>query len=243
MRDTSYYRVFNLTTDVFNDALTSYFHNSVGGYSPVKLSIVEDLLNFQLRKQPPNMQVLNMLNTKYFIVPGQNGQAVAEQNPNALGPCWFVKAIEYKKGPAEIMKAMNNFDPKDTALVEEASKNKIPFAPVADSSANIRLIKNDNDVITYQSSAKTNQFAVFSEIYYDRGWKAYIDDKEAPIVQTNYVLRGLAIPAGNHTIRFEFRPVSYYQSAKFAIAGSALIWLAIIGAVVQAVRRRKNVVV
>lgn len=243
MRDPGYYRVFNLTVDPFNDALTSYFHNSVGGYSPVKLSIVEDLLNFQLRKQPPNMQVLNMLNTKYFIVPGQQGQPMAQQNPGALGPCWFVKAIDYKKGPAEIMKAMNNFDPKDTALVEEASKSKIPFAPVPDSSATIKLIKNDNDVITYQSSAKINQFAVFSEIYYDRGWKAYIDDKETPIVQVNYVLRGLAVPAGNHNIRFEFRPASYYQSEKFATAGSVLIWLAIIGAAVQAYRRKRKEIV
>ena len=79
---------------------------------------------------------------------------------------------------------------------------KIPFSPVEDSTASIKLIKNDNDIITYQSGSKTNQFAVFGEIYYDRGWKAYIDDKEVPIVQTNYVLRGLAVPAGNHAIRF-----------------------------------------
>jgi len=240
MRDTGYYRVFNATADYFNDALTSYFHNSVGGYSPVKLSIVEDLLNFQLRKNPPNIQVLNMLNAKYFIVPGQQGQPVAQQNPNALGPAWFVKAIEYKKGPAEVMKAMDNFDPGDTALVEESSKSKIPFEPVPDSSAVIRLVKNDNDVITYESSSNTNQFAVFSEIYYDRGWKAYLDNKEVPILQVNYVLRGLAIPAGNHNVRFEFKPASYYESEKFAVIGSALIWLALIGAIVQEYRKKKN---
>ena len=141
------------------------------------------------------------------------------------------------------MKAINNFNPKDTAFVEEASKSKIPFTPVADSSANIRLIKNDNDVITYQSSAKTNQFAVFSEIYYDRGWKAYIDDKEAPIVQTDYVLRGFAVPAGNHNIRFEFKPASYYNSLKLEIVGSALGWLAIIAAIVHGYRKRKTTMV
>lgn len=243
MGDTGYYRVFNLTVDPFNDALTAYFHNSVGGYSPVKLSIIEDLLNFQLRKQPFNMQVLNMLNTKYFIVPGQQGQPMAQQNPEALGPCWFVKAVVYQKGPAEVMKALNNFNPRDTAFVEESSKNLIPFAPVPDSTATIKLIKNDNDIITYQSSSKTNQFAVFSEIYYTReGWKAYIDNKEAPVVQTNYVLRGLAIPAGNHNIRFEFKPDSYYQSTKFAIIGSTLIWLAIIGAIANQYRKNKKLV-
>ncbi len=243
MKDTGYYRVFNLTTDPFNDALTSYFHNSVGGYSPVKLSIVEDMLNYQLRKQPMNFHVLDMLNTKYFIVPGQQNQPTVQQNPNALGPCWFVKTIEYKKGPAEVMKALNNFNPKDTAFVEESSKSNIPFTPVADSTASIRLIKNDNDVVTYQSSSRTNQFAVFSEIFYDRGWKAYIDNKEVPIIKTNYVLRGLAVPAGNHNIRFEFKPSSYYNSSKAEIAGSVLGWLAIIAAIVHGYRKRKTTMV
>ncbi len=244
LKDTGYYRVFNLTqSDPFADAQTSYHHNSIGGYHPAKLSIMEDLLNFQLRKQPINFHVLDMLNTKYFIVPGPQNQPAAQLNPNDLGPCWFVKAIEYKKSPTEVMQALNNFNPKDTAIVEEASRSKIPFAPVADLTAGIRLIKNDNDIITYQSSSKTNQFAVFSEVYYDRGWKAYIDNNEAPIVQTNYVLRGLAIPAGNHNIRFEFKPASYYKSSKFAIAGSILGWLAIIAAIVHGYRKRKTTTV
>lgn len=238
MQDTGYYRVFNLTQDVFNDALTSYFHNSVGGYHPAKLSITEDLLNYQLRKQPLNIQVLNMLNTKYVIVPGPQNQPVVQQNPEALGPCWFVKSIDFEKGPNEAMQRISNFSPRDTAIVEESFKAAIPFMPVADSIASIRLIKNDNDIVTYQSSAATNQFAVFSEIYYASGWKAYIDDKEAPIVKTNYVLRGLAVPAGNHTIRFEFRPASYYDSSKFAIAGSAIAWLVIIAALVHWYRKQ-----
>jgi len=241
MKDTGYYRVFNLTqSDPFSDALTSYFHNSVGGYHPAKLSIVEDLLNYQLRKQPLNIHILDMLNTKYVIVPGQQNQPVAQQNPGALGPCWFVKAIDFKKGPTDVMKRMNNFDPKDTAVIEDTFKKYIPFIPTPDSTAYIRLIKNDNDAITYQCSSSTNQYAVFSEIYYDRGWKAYIDNKEVPIIQTNYVLRGLAIPAGNHSIRFEFKPASYYDSVKFTIAGSVLGWLAIIAALIQWYRKTKK---
>jgi hypothetical protein len=226
--------------DPFADASTSYFHNSIGGYHPAKLSIIEDLLNFQLRKQPINLHVLDMLNTKYFIVPGPQNQPVAQLNPNAAGPVWFVKTIEYKKSPAEVMQALNNFNPKDTAFVEEASKSKIPFMPFADSTASIRLVKNDNDVITYQSSSRTNQFAVFSEIYYDRGWKAFIDDKEVTIVQTDYVLRGFAVPAGNHNIRFEFKPASYYNSLNLEIVGSAFGWLAIIAAIVHWYRKRKT---
>jgi uncharacterized membrane protein YfhO len=234
-RDTSYYRVLNLTQDVFNDAITSYHHNSIGGYHPAKLSIVEDLLNFQLRnKQPMNMQVLNMLNTRYVITGDkQSGKNIAQTNPDALGPVWFVKGIHFVNTPAGAMKALDNFNPKDTAVVVANDKSKIPFATQPDSSASIRLIKNDNDYIEYQSNSATNQFAVFSEIYYDRGWKAYIDGKEAPIVQTNYVLRGLAVAAGQHKITFEFKPASYYASNKVAIIATVLIWLALIAAVVR----------
>jgi len=108
---------------------------------------------------------------------------------------------------------------------------------VADSTASIRLLKNENDLIQYESSANSNQFAVFSEIYYNRGWKAYIDDKESTIIQTNYVLRGLAIPAGKHQIRFEFKPASYYESKKAATVSSALIWILLIAAVAGSFRK------
>ncbi|QEC65947.1 YfhO family protein [Panacibacter ginsenosidivorans] len=240
LKDTGYYRVYNLTQqDPFSDALTSYFHNSIGGYHPAKLSIYEDLLNYQLRKAQPNLHVLDMLNTKYVIVPGQQNQPVAQQNPGALGPCWFAGVIDFEKDALSIMKRINDFNPKDTAILDDTLKKALPFMPVPDSTAEIKLIKNDNDVITYESTSVTNQFAVFSEIYYDRGWKAYIDNKESPIFQTDYVLRGLAIPAGNHAIRFEFKPASYYNSLKLSIAGSALGWIIILGAIVQFFRKKK----
>ncbi len=239
-RDTGYYRVLNLATDFTNDAITSYFHNSVGGYHPAKLSIAEDLLNFQLRnKQPINIHVLNMLNTKYVIVPGEKNQPMLQQNPGSLGPCWLVQHIEFVNGAAAAMKALDNFNPQDTAIVEEDYKKLIPFMPVPDSTAFVKLIKNDNDVATYQSSSKTNQFAVFSEIYYDRGWKAYVDGKETPIVKTDYALRGLALPSGNHDIKFEFKPESYYFGVTASIAGSILAWLAIGASIFVVVRRRK----
>ena len=113
--------------------------------------------------------------------------------------------------------------------------------PVLDSTAKIQLIKNDNDLITYSSQSNTNQFAVFSEIYYEReGWKAYIDDKEAPIVRTNYALRGLAVPAGNHTIRFEFKPASFYNSEMIAIVASAIIWLLLVLSTFKFIRSRSS---
>jgi hypothetical protein len=240
LQDTGFYRVLNMTTDYFQDAYTSNFHNALGGYSPAKLSIVEDLLNYQLRGgKTLNLQVLNMLNTKYVIVPGQKNQPMVQQNPEALGNCWFVKAIEFVKGPAEAMKALNKFNPRDTAIIEESFKTSIPFGLEPDSTASIKLIKNDNDVINYTSSAKTNQLAVFSEIFYDRGWKAYVDGKEYPIIKADYALRALALPSGNHNIRFEFKPASYYSSSALANLASLLIWLGVIAAVVVAVRKQR----
>jgi len=241
LADKGFYRVLNMTTDYFQDAYTSYHHNAIGGYSPAKLSIVEDLLNYQLRNgQSMNVQVLNMLNTKYVIVPGQKGQPMVQQNPEALGNCWFVKSVQFVKGPAEAMKALNKFSPKDTAIIEDAFKAQIPFTPAADTTAQIKLEKNDNDLITYTSSSKTNQLAVFSEIFYDRGWKAYVDEKEYPIIKADYALRALALPAGDHKIRFEFKPASYYSSSAIANLASILIWLSVIGAVIVTVRKKKE---
>jgi hypothetical protein len=242
MKDSSNPRVLNTTVgSYFNDATTAYHHRDVGGYSPVKLSIYEDLLNFQLKKTPINKSVLDMMNMKYVIIQDpQNGQLALQMNPQALGNVWFVKHLNFVNEPLGVMKAMDQFDPKDTAIIEAGSKKDIAFEPVADSTASIRLVKNDNDLIEYESSSTTNQFAVFSEIYYNRGWKAYIDDKESTIIQTNYVLRGLAIPAGKHQIRFEFKPASYYESKKAATVSSALIWVLLIAAVVGSFRKGKT---
>lgn len=241
LKDTSYYRVLNLTQDVFNDALTSYHFHSVGGYHPAKLSIVEDLLNFQLRKQPMNFQVLNMLNTKYIIVPDRKtNQPEVQTNPGALGPCWFVKGIDFVNGPAAAMKALDNFNPKDTAVVEDKFKSQVIVPGSIDSAATIKLIKNDNDFIKYKSNSKRNAFAVFSEIYYNRGWKVYIDGKESPIIQTNYVLRGLSVPSGDHTITFQFKPASYYNSTKIAVISSAFVWLLLLGAIAQEFKKRRQ---
>ena len=238
--DTSYYRVFDITrgvTSAFNaGAINSYFHKSIGGYHPAKLSIYQDLIEKQLYNFPNCMPVINMLNTKYIIMADQKtGQAIAQQNPNALGACWFVKALHTESTPAAVMNALTNFNPKDTAIIFEQDKALATISSVIDTTAKIKLIKNDNDIIEYQSSANSNQFAVFSEVFYDKGWKAWIDEKESPIIQTNYVLRGLSIPAGNHKIIFQFKPASYYSSIKVATFSSALIWLLILGAIANSV--------
>lgn len=211
-KDTSYYRVFNADGDPYqlsgSTSRTSYLHNSIGGYHPAKLALYNDLIAEQLSKG--NMQVFNMLNAKYLIVPNPDGkQQVAQQNPDALGPAWFVGTIKYVNNANEEMRALDNFHPKDTAIIDKKERSRIPFSPQEDSSATIRLVKNENDKIVYASSSKFNGFAVFSEIYYPNGWKAFIDKKEVPIVKVNYLLRGLSVSAGDHLIEFNFAPVSY----------------------------------
>jgi len=228
--DTGYYRIIDLAfpngngygVDVnssFNSALASYKHNTIGGYSPAKLGLYQDLIERQIYKNiqgwganpmaKDSFPVLNMLNMKYVVVPSQDQkQTQAVRNPFAMGNCWLVKEVKFVKNADEEMNALNSFDPAAVAFVDERFKASVPFSPVYDSSASIRLIENKNDEIKYEFNATGNQFAVFSEIYYPHGWEAYIDGKKTPYVKTNYALRGLAIPAGKHSIEFIFDPAS-----------------------------------
>ena len=166
-----------------------------------------------------------MLNTKYIIQRDQQGKDQVYPNPDALGAAWFVDAVRFEESPAAVMNALTTLNAKDTAIVFSKDKNLVPSATAVDSAAGIRLVQNDNDVATYQSNAASNAFAVFSEVYYDKGWKAYIDNKEVPIIRTNYVLRGLNIPAGQHEIRFEFKPASYYTGEMVANVVNIIIFL------------------
>ena len=237
LKDKSNYRVFNVSSgirDAFNgDARTSYYLNSIGGYHPAKLSIYQDLIERQLYNFPNCMPVVNMLNAKYVIQQNpQNGQPLLTPNPDALGNCWFVKAVTFKKTPLEVMNTLTTFNTKDSAVVEDANKDLVKYDAINDSTAKISLVKNENDLVEYTSNSSTAKFAVFSEVYYNAGWKAFVDGKETTIVKTNYALRGLSVPAGQHKITFEFKPDSYYGSLKISVIASALIWLLLIGSVV-----------
>ncbi len=225
-KDTSTYRVLDIRNGIQNafngGALIAYHHKTVGGYNPAKLSIYQDLIENQWYKFPNCMPTLNMLNTKYVI----SGNMATDTIPNreALGNVWFVKGIQYQKDAASVMKALDTFNPKDTAIVEEKDKIADLNNLEVDSAASIQLVKNNNDDILYTANTSKKQLAVFSEIYYNLGWKAYIDNQEAPIVKVNYVLRGLVVPAGKHEIKFEFRPSSIDISKKASGIASILLW-------------------
>ncbi|MFT3680383.1 MAG: YfhO family protein [Ferruginibacter sp.] len=217
------YRVFNLTVgDPFQDARTSYFHKSIGGYHPAKIGIYDDLATHQLSGQP-NASVINMLNTKYIIQQGSDGKSsIAIPNPGALGNCWFVKGVKYVKGPVEEMKALDNFNPADTAVIDESFKNNITAFTPADSASSIKQVAFDNMQIKYESNSNAAHLAVFSEIFY-KDWNAYIDGNKVPVTKANYVLRALVIPAGKHTIDFKFEPSVFNTSYTITMIGGWLI--------------------
>lgn len=243
MQDTGYYRVFNLKqglSTLGQDAMTAYFHNSIGGYHPAKLSIYQDLIEHQLYKFPRSLPIVNMLNTRYIIQADQSGKESVFRNPDALGPAWFVNTVKFEPTPQAVMASLDDFHPKDTAVVFEKDRALVSFAPAAAAGDSIWLVKNDNDEITYHYKASTNRFAVFSEIFYDLGWKAYIDGKESPIVRTNYVLRGLSVPAGDHEVTFDFHPSSFYTGEKLASVAGILIFLLLIAAIVFSVRKQRT---
>ena len=224
------FRVFDLTGgDPFQDAKPSYFHKSIGGYHPAKIGIYDDLATHQLSGEP-NPAVLNMLNTKYLIQKTQDGKTMAIPNMESLGNCWFVKGVKYVDGPVNEMKALNNFDPKDTAVIDNSFKNIIGEFIPADSSSTIKQVSFDNMEIKYESNSNAANLAVFSEIFY-KDWNAYIDGKKVPIAKANYVLRALVIPAGKHTIHFKFEPTVFNASYKISqisawLLFAILLWFA-----------------
>jgi len=242
LKDTSYYRVFDLRygpgKTITNLATAAWFHRTIGGYHPAKLSIYEDLLENQLEKYPQQGQsVVNMLNTKYLLLPSAGGRGdSAALNPDANGPAWFVKAIRTAPTPRALMDALTNLATKDTALLFPKDSAAIGRFSPPSLQDTIYLTNNDNDEMIYHSTLRDQRFAVFSEIYYDRGWYAFIDGNEVPVLRTNYVLRGLAIPAGNHTIRFVFHPASYYDGRIIQIIASILLLALLILAAIKELR-------
>ncbi|HXR84929.1 MAG TPA: hypothetical protein VN722_11500 [Hanamia sp.] len=238
--DHANFRVFNETSgDPFSDGITPYHFNAIGGYHPAKLDLYNDIITRQLSKG--NMEVFDMLNTKYFIVQDpQTGKPVAQLNPNAFGNCWLVKGIKFVENADQEMAALDNTNLKDTAVVENKFKSQITQEPKYDSVAYIKLVENKNDLIDYRFSAPTPQFAVFSEVYYPKGWNVFIDGTKADYVKTDYVLRGMYIPAGNHNIEFRFEPKSFFTGRLISIIANILVALLIIATIVYYAARKKK---
>ncbi|MEM1357672.1 MAG: YfhO family protein, partial [Bacteroidota bacterium] len=235
------YRVLNLTVSSFQDASTSYFHKNIGGYSAVKMRRYEDLKNGYLLNR--DQDVLNMLNTRYFIIPGQDGQPQAQRNPGAYGPAWLVRNIQsVSTNDAEFAALGTVEDLKSTAIIHEEFADAVSgLNPSGQGSINIT--KYSPDELAYDFNSPSEQLVVFSEIWYgpDLGWEVEIDGQAADLIRTNYVLRGLRVPAGQHTITMKFAPSSFYTGRAISLICSLLILLGIVGYAAYAYLKRDKV--
>lgn len=258
LADKSYFRVFNLYNP-FNENFTAYHFNAVGGYHPAKLRIYQELIENELSKElqtvstalqtnpasldSAQLPALNMLNTKYLIGKDpQSGQTkFVVPNKGALGPVWLVRSLQVVKDAREEMAAFSTLNPKETAVVQQAFRDKVQGAGNWTAQGTIKLDKNDNDVVDYSFSSNEEQFAVFSEVYYDDGWKAFIDGKEAPIVKVNYVLRGLQVPAGTHKIVFKFEPKDFLLGKKLTTIFQIVLLLLVAAAIFFEWRNSKTI--
>jgi hypothetical protein len=241
--DHANFRVFDQTagSPFYSDSRTSYHHNNIGGYHPALLGLYNDIITNQLAKG--NMHVFDMLNTKYFIVQNpQTGKSVAQLNPAAYGNAWLVKGIKYVDNANEEMQALDSTDLRDTAVVDKKFQSQIKQSPVQDSTAFIKLKQNLNDKIDYTFHSKTPQFAVLSEVYYPLGWNAFIDGQKADYVKTNYVLRGMYVPAGDHEIEFRFEPKSYTIGRMITIIANLMVMLVLLVALILTIRKSNKLI-
>ncbi|MDP4289988.1 MAG: YfhO family protein [Bacteroidota bacterium] len=222
------FRVANVAANTYQDASTSYYHKSIGGYHAAKLKRYDELIQYQLSKG--NMEVFNMLNTKYIIVPDSASGGIPKLNSNALGNAWFVRGYKIVPNADAEMNSLSSFKAKETAIIDSRFENQLQnFKFSNDTTGTIQLKKYAPNDLVYESKSKTDQLAVFSEIYYAKGWNASIDGKPAPYLRANYVLRAMVVPAGNHTIEYKFEPRSYILGTKLSLASSILLLLLLAG--------------
>ncbi len=232
-----YYRVYNLTVNPFTDGNTSRYHKSIGGYHAAKLKRYQELIENQISKG--NMNVLSMLNTKYFITaPQGSNQAIPQINQMACGNAWFINDIKYVANADSEMLALTNFDPKQTVFIDQRFKERVGAMNLKkDSSANIALTYYSPDTLNYTSNTAAESFAVFSEIYYEKGWNAYVDGQKTDHIRVNYLLRGMKIPAGKHEVSFRFEPANYFLGEKIAGVSSILLLLLVAGNLFMAYKK------
>ena len=242
MKDTDPdFRVFDVTQGIKSDTFTPFFYKSIGGYSAARLKRYDELIDNQFSQNPPNHNVLDMLNTKYIITPDTAQNLTVINNTTACGHAWFVKNVKYVADANNEMNALNSFTPKDEAIIDVQYKNLVGEKQLPrDTGAAITLTSYNPDNLTYKTHSATAQIAVFAEIYYNKGWSMMIDGKDQPYFRADYLLRAAQIPAGSHKVDFVFHPASYYTGEKISLAGSILLILALGGAVYGETKKKKD---
>ena len=258
LRDSSYYRVLNLSVSPFNDASTSFYHKSVGGYHGAKLKRYQELIDTSLTYDIDLIQTigkvaknlddihaafdrttgLNMLNTKYIIYNQDEPPLI---NQNALGNAWFVETPVIVENANEEISSINGLDVSKKAVIDKQFKDQIKNSsyPVSQGDK-LELKSYKSNELIYSSKSQKENLAVFSEIYYPAGWKSYIDGKQSSYFRTDYVLRGMVVPAGEHEIKFSFQPSSYIIGNKISLLSSLIFILLAAGYIVMQLRTKSK---
>jgi hypothetical protein len=222
MKDTTNFRVFDVASREPGKA--AYYHNSLSGYHAAKLGRYDELFDFHIAKN--NINVLNMLNTKYIIADDDKGNIFPYENTDANGNAWFVREVEKLNSANAEIKALDSLNTGIKAVTTQSIPTK---EYIIDSTATITLSQYKPNYIKYQSNNRNEGFAVFSEVYYGQGWDSYIDGTKVPHHRVNYVLRGMEIPKGQHTIEFKFEPEVIKTGSMISLASSVLLGLLILG--------------
>ena len=234
------YRVMDLTKNTFNDASTSYFHKSIGGYHGAKLRRYQDIINHYLGGNSVGndgfWNVLNMLNTKYLIYP-QGNKPVANINPDAFGNAWIVSDIKWVTTPNEEIAAIEDTDVKTTAIVNDEFRNVIGDFNPSSVSGTIKLDSYKPNELVYSFNSSKDELVVFSEIWTNKGWTLWIDGKESPLIRADYILRAAVIPAGNHEIIMRYEPKIWKVGNTIQFISSLILILGLIAAIVVTYRK------
>lgn len=228
LKDTSIYRVFEINGNM-SSARASFFHKSIGGYHAAKPRRMQQLFDYQIAKN--NLEALNFLNVKYLIQTDKDGKEFPIANPEANGNAWFVSQVQLVQSADEEMKALDKLDSKNVAVINSKDFEIKKTAFVKDSSATITLDSYQPNDLKYTAVNTHEGLAVFSEMYYKKGWNAYIDGTKVDHLQADYVLRALPIPAGKHSVEFKFEPQVVQTGSTITLVSSIGILLLLMGGI------------
>lgn len=238
LKDDGHYRVYDATTNAFNSGRASYYHNALGGYHAAKPGRMQDLFEFYISQG--NIGILNMMNVRYIITQTKNGGPVAQRNPYANGDAWFVENVLPAENANEEIQLLDSLDTKKTAVVNKEFLSKIPSQKIErDSTATIELFSHQPNKLVYETSTKSPQLAIFSEVYYPKGWNAYINGKPVEYFRADYLLRAMVIPPGNNKIEFIFEPKVIQTGSTISLASSIIFLLIFLSGLYFAFRKKE----
>ncbi len=241
------YRVLNLASNTFNENETSYFHKSIGGYHPAKLRRYQELIEAYISPEMQGafgaivqaqgdmnkvntdsvMPVLNMLNTKYLILPLQGGQTTPVMNPGAMGNAWFVSEVKYVDNANQELDGIKNINLHQTAVADKKFESILGKSVPQDSTSSVKITKYLPNELRYDIQSANGGVIVFSEIYYP-GWTATVDGKPVEVGRVNYVLRAINVKGGYHKVKLEFRPETVTNTESIAFVALALLFILVV---------------